>query len=143
LVLTVPVLAETEAEILTRFETETITFDFKKAGVNEVCEFLHRETRVPFRPSAALQEQVLEGGYRVTAKLKSVPLATALRLLMTTHGLKLAWTDGGFCVRLADEPPEELFRVEIDLRETLIRVHDFEAPEISLSVRTWQSYGLG
>ncbi|KAF0245951.1 MAG: hypothetical protein FD180_1213 [Planctomycetota bacterium] len=115
-----------------RMETERISFDFKDAGLNGVVEWLTTETGLKIRVSEAARQRALDKKLKITARLKDVKLAAALRLLFENHGMVMLVEDGWVRLRLRDEAAGTKVTRRIDVRELLATVPDFEGPDVGL-----------
>ena len=123
---------DAKAKIQNQLETTKISLEFTDAGLNEVVDFLHEVTQINIVLSKEVQQRVREGELKITLRLEDLQLRAALKLMLSLHDLTAVVRSGVLLIMTKEERGGEVEMKMIDVRDLLMRIEDFAAPEINL-----------
>ena len=134
-------LTEREREMIRRLETTRLTMDFNDAPLPEVIDFLRDVTNVDIIiDPTVLREQ---GDVRSSLKVKDIPAANALNLLLGLSGLDYTIQNGVVLITSKDAVERKSYTRAYDIRDLLFEIKDFPGPDISLAEAGGDGAGIG
>jgi len=106
-----------------------VSVNFRKAPLDEVLQFLGAAGGVKFVLSEGVRDELADGGLKIELKLDDLPLKSVLNLISKLLDLSISPCNGTLLVETSEERGRERKRVEIDVRDLLVKVPDFPGPE--------------
>ncbi|KAF0244920.1 MAG: hypothetical protein FD180_2070 [Planctomycetota bacterium] len=107
-----------------------VSVNFKKAPLDEVLQFLGATGGVEFVLSEGVRDELADGGMKIELKLDDLPLKSVLRFISGLLDLSISSKDGTLLVETNEEHGRERKRVEIDVRDLLMKIPDFPGPDL-------------
>jgi len=109
-----------------------VTLEFNETPLEEAVEFIQQFSGLNILIDSTVTERHPKGSVKITMKVKDLPLASALKLMLETRGLTLLYRDQVLLVVTEDRANRSLFLQVYDVRDLLMKINAFPGPEISL-----------
>lgn len=119
-----------------------VTLEFHDTPLDDVVEFVRQIASLNILVDPSVRERHGPDPIKVTLAVKSLPLRSALNLVLEPRGLTLAYRDGVLLVLTRDQANKTTATELYDVRDLLMPIRDFPGPEISLAALAEQRPGV-
>jgi hypothetical protein len=109
-----------------------VSLEFNETPLEEAIEFIQQFSSLNILIDSTVTERYPKGSVKITMKVKDLPLASALKLLLETRGLTLLYRDQVLLVVTEERANKSVFMHVYDVRDLLMKINEFPGPEISL-----------
>ena len=109
-----------------------VSLEFNETPLEEAIEFIQQFSNLNILIDSTVTERYPKGSVKITMKVKDLPLASALKLLLETRGLTLLYRDQVLLVVTEERANKSVFMRVYDVRDLLMKINEFPGPEISL-----------
>lgn len=133
--------SEEDRKTIAMLETLKVSLNFTDAPLTEVVDFFREVTSV----NILISKSVKEGGedHPVTLKVDDLKATDCLALITKMVDLSYKIEEGVVMIVTVEETKKDTYLELIDVRDLLMHLRDFKAPEISLSSGTTDGEGVG
>ncbi|KAF0244697.1 MAG: hypothetical protein FD180_2289 [Planctomycetota bacterium] len=133
--------SEEDRKTIAMLETLKVSLNFTDAPLSEVVDFFREVTSV----NILVSKGVKDGGddHLVTLKVDELKATDCLALITKMVDLSYTVEEGVVMIVTAEETKKNTYLELYDVRDLLMHLRDFKAPEISLSSGAGEADGIG
>ncbi|MEK7465871.1 MAG: hypothetical protein AAB074_00530 [Planctomycetota bacterium] len=133
--------SEEDRKTIAMLETLKVSLNFTDAPLTEVVDFFREVTSV----NILISKGVKDGGedHPVTLKVDELKATDCLALITKMVDLSYRIEEGVVMIVTMEETKKETYLELYDVRDLLLHLRDFKAPEISLGSGAGTSEGIG
>ncbi len=106
--------------------------EFADTPLEEVVEYLRNQSGLNLTISPKIWDKKPRDQYRITFKVESITLKSAMKMILAMHDLAARYREGVMEIVLRDELKREVVTRVYDVQDLMIKINNFPGPKIDI-----------